>query len=213
MKLSDLVVKFIDNDLDREWLDPAGWRCSEVYEVRTYWNGEIAPSLLWFTARLLWSERYFYVRFETGRSDDMVVSSEPKINKKTIGLWERDVCEIFIAPDRSHPASYFEFEIAPTGEWLDLAIDMTGRKRKTDWEYRSGMEASACIEKDRVVMAMRIPWTAFSTKPRMGEIWLANFFRCVAREPDRGYLAHRPTLTEIPDFHVPESFGQLMFDN
>ena len=136
---------------------------------------------------------------------------EPSFNAKTIGLWERDVCEIFIAPDPTEPRKYFEFEVAPTGEWLDLAIDSTSGERVADWEYRSGMEVAAKIEDDRILIAMKIPWEAYGRKPKAGDVWLANIFRCVGREPERGYLAWQPTFTEKPNFHVPEKFGQLTF--
>jgi hypothetical protein len=131
---------------------------------------------------------------------------------KTIGLWNRDVCELFIAPDKDEPRKYFEFEIAPSGEWLDLAINYTAEKRETDFEYISGMQSAAHIEKDKVVMAMKIEWKAFGRVPKSGDIWLGNLFRCVGKNPNRGYLAWRPTMTETPNFHVPEKFGEFVFD-
>jgi hypothetical protein len=82
-----------------------------------------------------------------------------------------------------------------------------------DEEYTSGMETAACIKENRVLMAMKIPWTALGRKPKPGEVWRGNIFRCVGSEPGRGYLAWSPTMTERPDFHVPERFGRLIFDN
>ena len=73
------------------------------------------------------------------------------------------------------------------------------------------MEAAAKIEKNRIVMAMKIPWTAFGKKPDLGDVWLGNIFRCVGKDPNRGYLAWQPTLTEKPNFHVPERFGRFTF--
>jgi hypothetical protein len=128
-----------------------------------------------------------------------------------MNLWERDVCEVFMAPDRNEPRRYFEFEIAPTGEWIDLAIDLTSGERLTDWNYRSEIEAGARIENNCVVMSIKIPWTAFGRKPDSGDVWLGNIFRCVGKEPDRGYLAWQPTFTEKPSFHVPKKFGEFVF--
>ena len=81
----------------------------------------------------------------------------------------------------------------------------------TDWDYRPGMEAAAGIEENRVIMAMKIPWKAFGKKPNAGDVWLGNIFRCVGKEPERGYLAWQPTFTEKPNFHVPEKFGEFVF--
>jgi alpha-galactosidase len=193
-------------------LNAAEWKSSNRLAVFENWNGTYANDVRHFHATLLWSDDFLYIRFETKRGEPLVVANAPSTKSKTIGLWERDVCEIFIAPDRNEPKKYFEFEIAPTGEWLDLAIDSTSGERVTDWEYASGMKAAALIEENRVVMTMKIPWKAFGKKPKAGDVWLGNIFRCVGKEPQRGYLAWRPTMTETPNFHVPEAFGEFIFE-
>jgi alpha-galactosidase len=73
------------------------------------------------------------------------------------------------------------------------------------------MESAARIEKGKVVMAMKIPWTAFGVTPKAGDVWLGNLFRCVGKDPTRGYLAWSPTMTANPNFHVPEKFGEFVF--
>jgi hypothetical protein len=213
MTLIGISIPFLDGDLPIEEFAHGSWVRSGSVRISEYWNAEPAAATQGFEARSQWSHRHLYFRFETSRSEELIINSEPQTERKTLGLWERDVCEVFIAPDPAEPRRYFEFEVAPTGEWLDLAIDMTSGERVTDTEYDSGLKAAALIEEDRVVMALKIPWEAFGKKPQPGDIWLGNIFRCVGREPDRGYLAWRPTMTEKPNFHVPERFGQLIFDN
>lgn len=179
--------------------------------ISMYWMGAKAPSNLRYLVGLAWSPSFLYIQFETELPERQIVSLEPCVEKKSIGLWERDVCEIFIAPDTNEPRRYFEFEVAPTGEWLDLAIDLTSGERVTDWDYNSGMEAAARIEEGRVLMAMKIPWEAFGRRPKAGDVWLGNIFRCVGEGETRGYLAWQPTMTEKPNFHVPETFGEFHF--
>lgn len=128
-----------------------------------------------------------------------------------MGLWDRDVCEIFIAPDPHMVEKYLELEVAPTGEWLDVAIDMTSGTRASDWKFDSHMTTAAKIEKDRVTMAMRIPWNQRIHQPHHGERWRVNLFRCVGKGPNRGYLSWQPTRTPEPLFHVPKAFGWLVF--
>jgi alpha-galactosidase len=140
------------------------------------------------------------------------VSSNPRTAEKTLGLWERDVCEIFIAPDPATPNHYFEFEAAPTGEWLDVAIQFTEEGRQSDWEFQSQMTVAAKAARPRLLISMRIPWSEQITKPTSGALWRVNFFRCVDSGAGRGYLAWRPTLTEEPNFHVPAVFGLLQFE-
>lgn len=206
-----LSVFHIGHDFSITELDHSSWKKAEPVTIGTYWSGEKVPKERRFSVVLLWSGMTLYIRFEAGQAEPVAASNEPNLTKKTIGLWERDVCEIFIAPDRNTPRRYFEFEVAPTGEWLDLDIDLTSGDRITDWDYNSGMEAAARIEDAKVTMAMKLPWKAFGRKPKLGDVWLGNIFRCVGAGESRGYLAWRPTMTERPNFHVPEAFGEFEF--
>jgi hypothetical protein len=128
-----------------------------------------------------------------------------------MGLWDRDVCEVFVAPGSAVPEKYFEFEVAPTGEWLDVAIDLTTGERQYDWDFNSQMTTAARIEQHRVTMAIRLPWNDRLPKPQKGERWRVNLFRCVGKDPKLRYLAWQPTRTPEPLFHVPQAFGWLAF--
>ncbi len=187
------------------------WAKAAPINVATYWNGEKAPTGRTFVVRLLWSNTALYALFDAQQSESLVVADKADLTKKAMNLWDRDVVEIFLAPDRNQRRKYFEFEAAPTGEWLDVALDSTSGKRVSDWDYKSGMQTAAKIEKDRVLIAMKIPWTAFGKKPKAGDVWLGNLLRCVGKDPDRGYLAWSPTMTEHPNFHVPQRFGEFQF--
>ena len=114
----------ISEDFSIDDLSDDAWKNGEDVSVDRYWSGEMAPIGRRFKARLLWSKTGLYVRFVANRSDPLVVSEMACLDVKTMSLWERDVCEIFIAPDRNEPRRYFEFEVAPNGEWIDLTIDL-----------------------------------------------------------------------------------------
>lgn len=208
---SDLKIAHIDTDFVIGDLTNKAWEKAETLSVEKYWSGQRSPSGRHFKARLLWSKTALYVRFEANTVEPLVISEKPDLSKKTLGLWDRDVCEIFIAPDVNEPRKYFEFEIAPNGEWVDLGIDHTGGERNIDWDYKSEMETAAEIEKDKVIMAIKIPWKALGKTPKTGNIWVGNLFRCIGRDPNRGYLAWSPPMTEAPNFHVPEKFGRFVF--
>lgn len=206
-----VTIKHIESDFEIADLANAIWDASAPVRVTDHWSGERAADGRHFSACLLWSERALYARFDAKRTEDLVVSDEPDTERKTLGLWEFDVCELYVAPNAAEPRQYFEFEIAPTGEWLDLAIDSTGGERVTDWEYDSGMKAFACIDKRMLTMAIAIPWKAFGKTPAAGDAWLGNLFRCVGAGNERGYLAFSPTHTAEPNFHVPEKFVEFRF--
>ena len=187
------------------------WERAQPALLTRYWSGAAAPAGRHAEARLLWTEEALYARFRCRQDEPLIVAAAPQLARKTIGLWERDVCEIFLAPDERAPESYYELEVAPTGEWLDLAIRQLPAERLTDWEYRSGMEVAARAREDEVVMALRAPWTAFGQRAEAGAEWRVNLFRCVGAGDTRGYLAWRPTRTPHPNFHVPAAFGRLRF--
>jgi hypothetical protein len=187
------------------------WSAADELLIERYWSGGEAPPARHVGVRGLWSDAALYIKFEANRGEPIVASEWPDKSEKTIGLWDRDVCEVFIAPDPHEPRHYFEFEVAPTGEWLDVAIDLSSGTRINDWEFTSGMRVASKIELDRILMSMMIPWDAFGKKPQPGDVWRGNLYRCVGEGEDRGYLAWQRTMTPVPDFHVPESFGEFRF--
>jgi len=194
-----------------EQFDAAVWEKCEPVTIAHLWSGAPAPRKRHAEARVCWSDEALHVRFVCNQHEPLVVSAEPKTDRKTLGLWDRDVCEIFLAPNPAQPERYFEFEGAPTGEWVDLGILVMPGGRETNWDYRSGMKAAARISEKDVKIGIAVPWSASIPKPDRGDVWLVNVFRCVGPEaPDR-YLAWRPTYTLEPAFHVPEAFGELRF--
>jgi hypothetical protein len=211
-KMTDKIkIAHVKNDFSINELDNKAWKSAAETSIEKYWSGENAPKGRQFKAKLLWSDAALYVRFEANQNEPLVISEKANLTSKTRGLWDRDVCEIFLAPNKNEPRKYFEFEIAPNGEWIDLGIYQKPDERITDWDYVSGMKSAARIEKNKIVMAIKIEWKAFGKTPKTGEIWLGNVLRCVGSDPTRGYLTWQPTLTKEASFHVPEKFGEFEF--
>jgi hypothetical protein len=188
------------------------WARARAAHIARYWSGEEAPAGRRAEARVVWDAAGFAVRFDCRQEGPLVVSAAPRLDRKTMALWERDVCEIFVTPEHGPGIRrYFEFEVAPTGEWIDLALEVRPEGRETDWDYRSGMTAAARAGAGSLTLGLRVPWAALPARPRAGERWRCNLFRCVGRDPERGYLAWQPTHTPEPAFHVPEKFGWVVF--
>ena len=205
-------VLFINEEIELpEELESNKWLMAKRIKIDKYWSGKNAPSHRHFWTDLLWSTRFLYVRFIANQKEPLVVSENPNLHSKTIGLWESDVCEIFIAPEISNYHRYFEFEIAPNGEWLDLEITKILTERLTNWIYESKMSVATIFRDEKLIMAMKIPWKAFDITPKAGDKWMGNIFRCVGTGENRGHMAWSPTKTEAPNFHVPEKFGIFDF--
>jgi PQQ-dependent dehydrogenase (methanol/ethanol family) len=130
-------------------------------------------------------------------------------------LWDRDVVEMFLGDDWKNIRHYREFEIAPTGDWIDLAIDLDHQNYNKDW--RSGWNTAARIDEAAHVWyaAARIPLSAVSSSPvKAGTKWRANLYRIEGLGPDsqRHFLCWQPTCVVNRDpNHVPENFGTLVF--
>jgi predicted TIM-barrel fold metal-dependent hydrolase len=155
--------------------------------------------------RALWSDRFLYLGYEAPYTT--LTTFEPPQREERLGLWDRDVLEAFIGSDPERPNHYTEFEVAPTGEKLDLILKLPEK----DFAWSSGFDAPVRVDPARRVWStvMRIPLAALGDRPpRPGTRWRINLYRC-----DRAhgaFLAWRPTLA--PSFHVPERFGTLEFE-
>jgi len=130
-------------------------------------------------------------------------------------LWDRDVVEFFLGDDWKDIKHYREFEIAPTGDWIDLAINLN--KESYDSSWQSGWARQGRIDEKNHVWyaAARVPLTSVSAQPvKAGTKWRANLYRIEGQGPDaqRHFMCWQPTCVVNRDpNHVPEHFGTLIF--
>lgn len=204
-------IRFSAENFAASDLDSAVWETADSIAISRYWSGSEAPESRHARARMIWTEEALFVRFTANQREPLVVADRPSLKTRTQGLWERDVCELFLAPDRVRPQEYYEFEIAPTGEWFDAGIRNQKGERIMDLSYASALEIGARIGRRRVLVSARVGWDYFGMTPEAGDVWSGNLYRIVGKGSRRGYLAWSPTFTERPDFHVPVKFGEFEF--
>src|SRR5256885_5940241 len=99
------------NDFDNK-----EWNKARAVEIDRYWSGADAPASRHAEARVIWSDAALCVRFVCRQEEPLVVNATPQMKTKTVGLWDRDVGEIFVAPGAREAERYLEFEAAPTGD-------------------------------------------------------------------------------------------------
>src|SRR5229473_3385565 len=90
---------FTATDLTVTNLNSTEWDRAQPVPIDRFWSGNPAPAGRRAEARILWSNKALHIRFVCNQAEPLIVSAKPQIEKKTMGLWDRDVCEIFIAPD------------------------------------------------------------------------------------------------------------------
>lgn len=194
-------------------LDAPHWRAIPAVPIATNWRGEATPQALHTTARLAWSDAHLWIAFTCGYTElDVDTDAAIDVTTERGALWERDVCEAFVwCPAEPRLTSYKEFEVAPTGQWCDLAIHEP--RAHVDMAWQSGMETAAAVDPRSATWraVMRIPFAAFGATPAAGDVWRANLFRISRLDGERQYLTYAPTGTPAPDFHVPTAFVPLRF--
>ena len=196
-----------------EAMDVAGFPPERAWETAppvffsADWQGKNADRHRETHVRLLWNAEFLFVRFDAYyRTITVFADAEPSGRRD--GLWDRDVCEIFLQPRGSNPSCYKEIEIAPNGFWIDLEI-APGEKR----DLRSGLRRQVNIDehKKQWYAVLAVPIKSLVERFEIPAVWRVNFFRVEGAEEPRFYSAWRPTSTPKPNFHVPEAFGALVF--
>jgi alpha-galactosidase len=197
----------------RESLDPEGFPKSSAWELANAlrfdsdWQGKNADPERETEVRLLWTADTLYLRFRAKyRTITIFEDAEP--NGRRDQLWDRDVAEVFLQPDPSNPRRYKEFEVSPNGFWIDLDI-APGEKH----DLKSGLRRRVIVnEASKTWIAeLAIPMNCLVERFDPGAAWHVNFYRVEGATETRFYSAWRPTGTAVPNFHLPEAFGQLIF--
>ncbi len=188
----------------------AHWQAAVVHTMDRNWRGDVAPKALLTTARVLWTPEDLLFGYECCYTE-LDVDEQFDVNEERHALWDRDVCEAFVrSPLEPDARIYKEFEVAPTGQWVDLRINRIDVTH--DWQWQSGMKTAAQIDATHWRAAMAIPFAAFGLVPKVGDEWAANLFRVSRLNGERQFLVYAPTFTETPSFHVPERFVKLRFE-
>jgi alpha-galactosidase len=194
--------------VDAEGFPPErAWETAPPVCFSADWQGKNADRQRETQVRLLWNDEFLFFRFEA-RYRGITVLADAESSGRRDGLWDRDVCEVFLQPPCSAPGCYKEIEVAPNGFWIDLHI-ASGEKR----DLQSGLRRRVTInEREKQWDALlALPMKSLAARFEMPAVWRVNFFRVEGAVEPRFYSAWRPTNTPVPNFHVPEAFGALVF--
>ena len=202
--------------VDGKW-DKPQW--NEVAEVAlTNYMGEVPPFKPVTHAKMQYDADNLYLIF---RVQDRYVSS---LVREPNGPVSRDACvEFFFSPDVQHPLHYFNLEINAGGTVL-MRYNGAERKPFTD-EDIAAFEVAHSLPKvvdppinDPVTWTIecRIPLRVLEkygtvTPPGAGIAWRANFYKTASKSTNPHYITWSPVQNDVPNFHLPAYFGQLIF--
>jgi len=195
-----------DGDLNKDVWKHASW-----VEFDQAMSGQLAYPEEATRVAALWSGQYIYFAFSC-KYDLLNIFENEDIAKERWELWNRDVAEVFLNPQPERFQHYYEFEVAPNNQWVDLEIS-TGEKPDHNAAWNSGFTHATRIDAGKHVWTaeMRIPLAAMNaTNVKAGAEWRANLFRAAGPGDDaqRKFLAWS-TIPEGKTFHVPGRFGVL----
>jgi len=160
----------------------------------------------------VWTPQFLYLAYRCRFQSLHMFETEDPADERW-ELWNRDVVEAFMAPPDAGDSQYYEFEVAPNNQWLDLEIDLSdGRPNPKNWN--SGFLHATQVDKaDGVWTAeMRIPVGAMGVKEIDPESnWRINFCRCDGHGSERRFLSWRSLDSGDRSFHQPARFGVLRF--
>jgi len=208
--MSTIVVPRASFSIEEPWLVPPA--CQPVRLVRA--TDGSAPRLATSVAAY---REAGTLTFVFSAADDLVVARHYGHDEP---LWEHDVVEVFLSPERL--TEYFELEVNPLGTTFDARIESPDKHRGTmrtflDWTcdglfaaVRNAVGSGGAMTTETVI---RVPFASVGAVPAPGTEWRANLFR-IDRHPEHGdeFTAWQATGKVPADFHVPAAFGVLRFE-
>ena len=183
------------------------WHTAAPIRFNSDWQGKNPDPQRETEVRLLWSPQTIFLQFRA-HFRTITVFPDAEASGRRDHLWDRDVAEVFLQPDASDPQRYLEFEISPSGMWLDLAINHGARQ-----DLHSALRRRVTVDHAQQIWIaeLAIPMKSLIPAFDPAATWRLNFFRVEGPAEPRFYSAWSPTHTPEPNFHVPTAFGTLIF--
>ena len=187
----------------------ATWKKAPPIRFDRDWQGKNPDPERATEVRVIWAPETLYLTF-TARFRTITVFDDAEPNGRRDHLWDRDVAETFLQPPELSGRHYREIEVSPNNYWIDLDI-VPGAKR----DLLSGLARRTAINRSKMTWQaeLAVPMESLTTRFDPDKAWRANFYRVEGAAEPRFYSAWCATKTAVPNFHVPEVFGTLVFES
>ncbi|MDX1984820.1 MAG: carbohydrate-binding family 9-like protein, partial [Bryobacteraceae bacterium] len=200
-------------------LDEPAWRQAPAagdFHFNWWKSGEKEQTV----AKLLWDDENLYVSYYC---HDKHIAAQVIERHGPVSL--DDSVEIFLSPNPAKPRNYYGFEMNVIGTMLNFIradwykgpffSEPEGVRLRTSFH---GMRVKQDAAGDNHwILEVAIPLKNFEkdaahTPPVEGDTWRVNLNRAGGKT-NAQYSTWSPVASEKPNFHVPESFGQVRFLN
>lgn len=198
-----------DGNLDKEV-----WKKATRVKFDHDWSGKLHFPGAATEVASFWTATHVYFAFWCLYEKLNIYEGEDPVRERW-ELWNRDVVEVFANPQPERVPHYYEFEVAPNNQWIDLEIDKE-KKPFNDAGWDSHFEHAVRVDAAKGIWTceMRIPVSVMNVPVlKAGAEWRINLFRAdgPGEDKDRRFLAWSPIGGTEASFHVPERFGRLRF--
>ncbi len=178
---------------------------------------------------LLYDDKFLHIDF---KCLDNPFTLQNSYKEDNTDMWNQEVFELFIANGNSTPEKYLEIEINPNNA---LFLGTIHNFYKTDGSKElnyidtktSGIQNEVFIDEEKKMWGGKISLPLNLLKyptDAVGESFRINFFRVICNEKQDDlmwegnaenctYACLNSTMSEQPNFHSPEHFITLKFNN
>jgi len=141
-------------------------------------------------------------------------------------VWKDSCVEFFFSPDTDFPERYFNLEINCGGTPL-MHYNIIPRKDTVTLDPSDISRIEIAHTLPKIVdpeIEVPISWTieyripllmlkkySKISEPAPGIVWKANFFKIAENNSNPHYLTWAPVNNPVPDFHLPQYFGEVRF--
>ena len=206
--------------IDANWDKPA-WKKIKPATISNYMGAlpDFKPEA---EVKMMYDKENIYLIFRVKDRNVRCI-----INKINGPVWQDSAVEFFFSPDAGSPLLYFNLETNCGGTPL-LHYNVIPRresKRLTGDEIKQIEIAHSLPEiidpeiKEPVTWTLeyKIPFSLLEkyskvTHPAKGVEWRANFYKIAENSSNPHYITWSKIDKPKPDFHVPQSFGKLIFE-
>jgi len=195
-------------------LEKSAWKKAERQHCDVDWNsGQRIHEAETYVASL-WSTSQVYFAFWCKYGVLNIYEGEGT-SKERWELWNRDVVEVFLNPDPRRPLHYYEFEVSPNNQWIDLEINKEKEPfNEAGWD--SGFEHATRVDSKNHLWTCEMKISLKSLRVdglRPGQEWRLNLYRADGPGDDsqRRFMSWSPNPGSKPSFHQPEGFGLIRF--
>lgn len=206
--------------IDADWDKPV-WKKVKPATISNY-MGAVPGFKPEAEVKMMYDKDNIYLIFRV--KDKNVRCITNKINGP---VWQDSAVEFFFSPDTDLPLLYFNLETNCGGTPL-LHYNVIPRKESkklTEEEIKQIDLAHSLPEivdpeiKEPVTWTLeyKIPFSLLEkyskvTRPAKGVEWRANFYKIAENSSNPHYITWSVIDKPIPNFHVPQSFGKLIFE-